>query len=54
VQFVRNFDDPRIVGLTGSPAAIAAVAKQYAVYFKKEPPGAGGGYLVGHQRRLPI
>jgi protein SCO1/2 len=49
-QAVRGNFHPRFVGLTGSPAAIAAVAKQYAVYFKKEPPGAGGGYLVGHSQ----
>jgi protein SCO1 len=46
-QFVANFH-PRIVGLTGSPQAIAAVAKSYAVYFKKQPPGPGGGYMVDH------
>ena len=47
--FVRNFDD-RIVGLTGSPAAIAAVEKQYAVYAKNEAPGPNGAYLVGHSQ----
>ncbi|MDP5280481.1 SCO family protein [Sphingomonas sp. DG1-23] len=46
-QFVANFH-PRIVGLTGSPQAIAAAAKSYAVYFKKQPPGPGGGYMVDH------
>jgi protein SCO1/2 len=46
-QFVANFH-PRIVGLTGSPQAIAAVAKNYATYFKKQPPGPGGGYMVDH------
>ena len=46
-QFVANFH-PGIVGLTGSPQAIAAVAKSYAVYFKKQPPGPGGGYMVDH------
>jgi protein SCO1 len=46
-QFVANFH-PRIVGLTGSPKAIGEVAKSYAVYFKKQPPGPGGGYMVDH------
>ena len=46
-EFVANFH-PRAIGLTGSPAAIAAVEKHYAVYAKKEPPAPGGGYLVGH------
>ncbi|MEP9358941.1 SCO family protein [Sphingomonas sp. KR3-1] len=48
-EFVRNFDD-RIVGLTGSPKAIEAVEKQYAVYARKEAPGPGGAYLVGHSQ----
>jgi protein SCO1/2 len=46
-QFVGNFH-PRIVGLTGSTVAIAKVAKDYAVYFKKQPVSEGGGYLVDH------
>lgn len=46
-QFVANFH-PRVVGLTGSPDAIAGVAKSYAVYFKKQPVTQGGGYLVDH------
>lgn len=46
-QFVANFY-PRVVGLTGSPDAIAKVAKEYAIYFKKQPVSAGGGYLVDH------
>jgi protein SCO1/2 len=48
-QFVGNFDD-RIVALTGSPAAIAAVEKQYAVYAQKEKPNETGAYLVGHSQ----
>ncbi|MFS2109884.1 SCO family protein [Sphingomonas sp. Sphisp140] len=48
-EFIRNFDD-RIVGLTGSPRAIEAVEKQYAVYARKEAPGPGGAYLVGHSQ----
>lgn len=46
-QFVANFH-PRIVGLTGTPEQIAKVAKDYAVYFKKQPAAPGGGYLVDH------
>ncbi len=48
-QFVANFH-PRMVGLTGSEADIAAVAKAYAVPVMKREPGAGGGYLVDHGR----
>lgn len=47
--FVGAFH-PRMVGLTGSPAAIAAVAKEFAIFYEKEPPAAGGGYMVQHSR----
>src|SRR5260370_35103345 len=33
---------PHLAGLTGDPAAIAAVAKAYRVYYKKVPLDAGG------------
>ena len=49
-QFVANFH-PRMVGLTGSPTAIAALAKAYGVYFAKQPPAPGGGYMVDHSRQ---
>jgi len=40
---------PELEGLTGSPAAIAAAAKEYGVYYKKEPTTKGaGGYLMDH------
>jgi protein SCO1/2 len=39
---------PRLIGLTGTPEQIAAVAKAYAVvYAKRQEPGASG-YLVDH------
>ncbi len=38
---------PRIVGLTGTPAEIAAVEKTYRVYAKKVPLD-GGGYTMDH------
>ena len=47
-RFVAAFH-PRFVGLTGSPDAIARVAKEYAVYYSKGPASAGG-YLVNHSR----
>jgi protein SCO1/2 len=47
-QFVAAFD-PRIVALTGTPDAIAAAAKAYAVPFTIHKPVAEGtGYLVDH------
>jgi protein SCO1/2 len=38
---------PRIIGLTGSPKDIAAVAKEYRVYYK-EHRANGGDYTVDH------
>lgn len=49
-QFVGAFH-PRLVGLTGSPEAIASAARAYAVYYRKQPQPAGAtGYLVDHAR----
>lgn len=42
---------PRLIGLTGSPREIAAVAKRYGVYYTKEAPEKGAsGYMVDHSR----
>ena len=46
-RYLANFD-PRLIGLTGSPAAIAATAKAYAVYYKKGASTPDGGYMVDH------
>ena len=50
-QFVANFH-PRMVGLTGSPEALAAAAKGYAVYAKKGETVPGQGYLMDHTRQV--
>lgn len=39
--------DPRIVGLTGSPAEIAAVAKSFKIYYRKVPT-SDGSYTMDH------
>lgn len=50
-QFVGAFD-PKLIGLTGNEAEIAAVAKRYGAYYRKEPPQPGAaGYLVDHSRQ---
>jgi len=49
-QFVGAFY-PRLIGLTGSEAQIAAVAKDYAISYRKQPAPAGAsGYLMDHPR----
>jgi protein SCO1/2 len=52
--FVRAFH-PRLIGLTGSKADIAAVAKKYAIFYQKMPAPAGAtGYLVNHSRQTVL
>jgi protein SCO1/2 len=47
-DYVKAFD-PRIVGLTGSPDAVAGAARAYRVYFAKVPDkDAPDGYLMDH------
>jgi protein SCO1/2 len=49
-QFVAAFY-PRLIGLTGSEAQIAAVAKEYAISYRKQPAADGAsGYLMDHPR----
>ena len=45
-DYLSSFD-PHLAGLTGEPAAVAAVAKAYRVYFKKVPLDQGG-YTIDH------
>jgi protein SCO1 len=45
-DYMTSFD-PHLRGLTGDPAAIAAVAKEYRVYYKKIPL-EGGDYSMDH------
>ena len=49
-QYLSAFD-PRIIGLTGSDAAVAKAAKEYGVYFQKAPL-PGGGYSMDHSTAL--
>jgi protein SCO1/2 len=44
-DYLSSFN-PRLTGLTGDPAAIAAVAKAYRVYVKKVP--QGDDYTMDH------
>ena len=48
-EFAAAFD-PRIIGLSGTPAQIASVAKEYRVYYKKDarPGMQSEDYLMEH------
>ncbi len=45
-DYLSSFN-PQVVGLTGDPAAIAAVAKEFRIYYKKVPTD-GGDYTMDH------
>src|SRR3954468_4818018 len=45
-DYLSSFD-PHLLGVTGDPAAIAAMGKAYRVYSKKVPL-EGGGYTMDH------
>ena len=45
-QYTDTFD-PRIIGLTGTPAEIAAVARAYRAFYRKVPT-TGDGYTMDH------
>lgn len=48
-QFVSAFH-PRLIGLTGSEAEIAAAAKAFAVYYQKTEGSAPDLYLMSHSQ----
>jgi protein SCO1 len=49
-KYTQSFD-PRIVGLTGTPAQIAAVAKEYGVYYVPHQSGEGANDSCGQKIR---
>jgi len=46
-SYVARFH-PRLMGLTGTPEAIAAVAQKFAVTYSRQPGATPGSYLVAH------
>jgi protein SCO1/2 len=53
-QYAAAFH-PRLIGLTGSEADIARVARAYGVYYSAEPPARPGAeYLVNHSRMIVL
>jgi len=47
--FVAAFH-PRLIGLTGTPREIEAVAKEYAIFYAKQPSDGASGYVMNHSR----
>jgi protein SCO1/2 len=52
-QYVTAFD-PRVVGLTGTPEQITAMAKRYRAAFNRNATQPGGGYEVSHSSAIYI
>jgi len=52
-EYVKSFD-PRIIGLTGKPAEVAAAAKQYRVFYKKLPIENSDDYFMEHSSYLYV
>ncbi len=51
-SYVSAFGTP-LVGLTGSPSAIASAARAYGTYYQKKPIAAGAsGYLMDHSSQV--
>ena len=46
-SYLSNFSD-RIIGLTGSPEQVAAMANTYRVFYAKQPPEKDGSYEMDH------
>ena len=52
-EVVKNYVSafhPKLIGLTGTPEEIAAVAKEFVVVYSKEKPTGSSDYLVSHSR----
>jgi protein SCO1/2 len=50
-EYVKLFDD-RLIGLTGTPDEIAAMAKRFRVYYAKTRPKGDAPYLMDHSSFL--
>lgn len=48
-KYAANFGKD-VVGLTGTPAQIADVAKKWAVFYQRRDEGKPGAYLMDHSR----
>lgn len=52
-EFVANFH-PRLVGLTGTPDALAAMARAYGIYYERREGATPGAYLMDHSRNAVL
>jgi protein SCO1/2 len=52
-EYLRAFH-PRLLGLTGTPAQVAAAEKAFVVYAQKGDVQPGGGYAMDHSRQIVL
>jgi protein SCO1 len=52
-DYVAAFS-PRLIGLTGTEAEIAAVAKAYGVFYQKRQAAGASGYLMDHMSQAML
>ncbi|MCG8360534.1 MAG: SCO family protein [Kiloniellales bacterium] len=52
-EYVAHFH-PRLLGLTGTPETIAALAARYRIAFEKRPLEGGGDYLIDHSSKIML
>lgn len=52
-KYVQAFD-PRVTGLTGTPAEIEALAKRYRAAFDRASPKSDGNYEVSHSSGIYV
>jgi protein SCO1/2 len=52
-RFVAAFH-PRLIGLTGSEAEIARVAREHRIFYEHAAPGPDGSYMVNHSRMVVL
>lgn len=45
---------PRLIGLTGSPAQIAAVARRYGIFYARRQEAGASEYLMDHSRQATL
>lgn len=49
--YAANFS-PRLIALTGTPAQLETVEREFRIYAKKEPGASAGSYLMDHSAFL--
>jgi len=52
-EFVKRFDK-RFIGMTGTPDQVASVAKEFGIFYQKQPGSTNTGYLISHSASVLV